>query len=265
MKHASLITAGVVILIANGSALVHALRNRTGPPDAEITLSQRELMLFGYSAHDEDSGVSLRFSWTDPDVYSWVGNADRSASWLDRTKLAQLGFDCRIDPAKPDAARHYQRQRPRQAFVALEYDGAAWKAWQAANDRAMAEQKAKMPSALWPAGATDSRSRLIPVDADLDPVRLRARRPDRVAVIVLPAIVGIYLQPAYSATPPPDRPARLTGRILELPASIHVPRPFSAGFRRPLRGAQDAQTHYRVHVRYGAFHEPWITAVDFQP
>jgi len=61
-------------------------------------------------------------------------------------------FDVSVDPSSEDGARHYQRQRARRAFVALEHDG----------------------------------SHLVAVDADLDPVRLRARHPDRGSVIILP-------------------------------------------------------------------------------
>ena len=49
--------------------------------------------------------------------------------WLNAQRLQGLGFDCSMNPAGTDAARFYERQRPRQAFVALENDGPAWRAW----------------------------------------------------------------------------------------------------------------------------------------
>jgi len=57
--------------------------------------------------------------------------------WLDQPKLQGLGFDCSVNPSSPDSARYYERQRARQVFVALEYDGAAWRAWAEAYQRAL--------------------------------------------------------------------------------------------------------------------------------
>ena len=89
------------------------------------------------------------------------------------------------------------------------------------------------------------------VDADTDPVRLRARHPDRHSIIVVPALVRIVWK---------EGPAQVAGWIQEIPSSIHVPQPFSDGFRRL---PKDRSTvHYQVHVRYGASYEPWIVGVD---
>jgi len=103
MKNASLITAAAIVIIANAFALVHAALNRTGPPEAEIVLTERELRHWAPSPKDEDSGVDLHLQWV------------------------QLSID-EANPT-PDSQRDYQRRRARRAFVALEFDGDAWHAW----------------------------------------------------------------------------------------------------------------------------------------
>jgi hypothetical protein len=269
MKRASFIAAAAIVVVANALALVHAARNRTGTPDAEMTLTQRELRYFNRSAADEDSGVSLYLEWIDPGNFPWPwpGQLERSTIWLDRTKLQSLGFGCSVDAASPDAGRYYQRQRPRQVFVALEYEGAAWRAWAESYNRVSAEQKANKQFSNW----TDDvsyRSHLFAVDADIDPIRLRGRHPDRTAVVIVPAVVSVTLEPfPYPGTKPDSkRSPQVIGRIQQLPSSIHVPRPFSDEFRRlnrPQGEAWNKDLLFRVHLRYGASREPWITGVEF--
>jgi len=88
-----------------------------------------------------------------------------------------------VAPASADAGRFYERQRPRQAFVALETDGPAWRAWlEAWQNSAEAQQS-----------GIESRSRLLAIDADLDAGKLRVRNPDRTKVVILPAVVAITL------------------------------------------------------------------------
>jgi hypothetical protein len=266
MKRASLIAAAAIVVVANALALVHAARNRTGTPDAEMTLTQRELRYFSGSAADDDSGVTLYLECTDPGSSPWPGELEKPAIWLDRQKLQSLGFACSLNAASPDAARYYQRQRPRQAFVALEYEGAAWRAWVEGYERALAEQKAKK-QAHW-IDDVAHHTHLFAIDAALDPVKLRARYPDRSTVVIIPAVIAMAVDPfPYPGIKlDPKRSPRVIGRIQQLPSSIHVPRPFSDEFRhlnRPPGEGWNKDLSYRVHLRYGASHEPWITGVEF--
>ena len=100
MKHAGVIAAVAVVLAANAAALFHAARNRSGAPDAVIQLTEREAMLLHYNA-EENTGNSL---------------------WL-------------VYQAAPlhEAPSVSESQLPRRGYVALEYDGAAWENWHAAN------------------------------------------------------------------------------------------------------------------------------------
>jgi hypothetical protein len=268
MKAAPLVISAAIIVLANALALVHAARNRTGAPEAEITLTQRELVYFNSSAHDDNSGVTLHLEWTDPSNTPFPSEAERSTNWLDRQKLRSLGFACDVSPTDRDAGRYYQRQRSRRAFVALEYDGAAWRNWMQAYERGVAEQGIKLQFQDLADNASEF-SHLVPIDADLDPLKLRARYTDRAKVIIVPAVIAITVEPfPYPGMKPdPQHPARVAGHIQQLPSSIHVPRPFSDEFHRLKHGsgeARDKNVFYRVRLRYGASFEPWITGVEFK-
>ena len=144
MKKASLIALAAIIVVANALALAHAFRNRhVATPEAKVTLTQRELRYLNHSATD-DSGVTLQLAWMDPNNSPWADLVENPAIWLDQPRLERLGFDCSVNPSNPDAERYYQRQQPRQVFIALEYEGAAWRAWWEAYERAVAAQTGKM-------------------------------------------------------------------------------------------------------------------------
>jgi hypothetical protein len=262
MKRASLIIAASIILAANALALFHAARNRAGNPEAEMTLTNRELRYFGQSASDDDSGVTLHLQWTDPNIL-WNPELEDRPNWLDRQKLQALGFDCGVDPGSSDAARFYQRQRPRQAFAALEYDGAAWREYLREHEEVLAKRRVR-PEPDDSAGFSAGMSHLMAIDADLNPVNLRARHPDRRTVLIVPALVAVMLDrlPYYGMKSASERPPRITGRIQELPSSIHVPRPFSDQFRRPDQSLRKVFNNYTVSLRYGSSFEPWVTGVQ---
>jgi hypothetical protein len=268
MKRASFIASAVIIVVANALALAHALRNRVGTPEARLTLTQRELRYVNGFPPSDDSGVTLRLEWTDPSNLPWPVQVVNPNTWLNRQGLQKLGFDCSVNPDSPDAARHYERQRSRQVFVALEYDGVAWLTWLEAYQRAMAERKDKTPFNDL-IGNGSSSSHLVAINADLDPAKLRARYPDRSTVIIVPGVVAVTLQPwPYPGMQrDPKHPVQIVGRIQQLPSSIHIPRPFSDGFRRLNQnhgGNSINEPFYRVHVRYGALLEPCVTGVEFQ-
>ena len=189
--------------------------------------------------------MTLNLEWTDPTNFC----PEKPGGWLDRSKLQQLGFASSVDANSPDAERYYQRQRPRIVFVALEYDGPAWSEM---YERSVAEQRARNKVTNWTDNGP-SHSHLVAMDADPDPANLRRRYPNGMTVVILPAVVSVTLE---------SRPTRVVGRIQQLPSSIHVPRPFSDQFLAAAKQAGQQDLFYRVHLRYGASFEPWITGVD---
>src|SRR5258707_13100333 len=106
MKRGSLAGAVIVVLVANGFALLHAWQNRSGPVESDITLTQRELPK-SYDTIDEDSGVALNLQWIDK---QWLMLSSPSP-WLDQKILQEVGFDTRVAPSGKAASDFYARQR----------------------------------------------------------------------------------------------------------------------------------------------------------
>lgn len=245
MKNLSLIAAGTLILLANGLALTHAARNRSGEVDSDIVLTNRELPeSFGGK---ENNGRELRLNWQSFGFYEPILNPE---TWLNRAKLAELGFDCRMDPAAEASDLSYRRQRSRRTFVALEFNGTAWQTWRAwSQARRMAQHFPDNTSQY------DNSSQLVIIDAAPDAAALRRRHPDRRAVMILPAAVRIGRLSNVAATGDrPAAPARLTG-YFDLAPAIHLPRPFSDHLPAYTK-------HYRVHLRVGQLYDPFVTAVE---
>ncbi len=251
MKNASLWGAAVVVLAANLFALVHAQRNRAGT-EAEITLTNREL---GYwtsrSAGDDESGVALTLQWRESLDFPGFRAPSAPLDWANAAKLRDLGFDCSRDAASPDAQDFYSRQGTRAVFIALEYEGASWQTWRDAYLKEATRTKPMFSDSV------EQSSHLVAMDVDLDAVKLRGRHPDRGRVLIVPAKMGVF------AAQNGQEPARIQGSIRDAPHTIHVPLPFSEGFRKlRLQGGLPNPT-YKVHLRYGAAFEPWVTAVEF--
>lgn len=236
MSRASLYAAGAVVLVANAVSLTHAARNRSGEPEAGIVMTGHELPSRNY--RQEDSGVELFLSWLTPDASSGMQRFQTS-SWLNRQKLSELGFDCRMDPSATGSDEFYRRQQPRRAFAAFEYNGPAFTAWernfQNANNR--------------------NSSRLVLIDAAADAPALRRRHPDRHSVLILPVAVRISRSNAFPALRErPAVPAMVVG-FIEVSTSVHVPRPFSETI--PAHS-----TDYRVHLKVGRLYDPWVAGVE---
>jgi hypothetical protein len=262
MKHASLAAAVVIVLSSNAFALLHAARNRSGDPDAQIALTDREL---SYYRDADDSGVALNLIWLDANARygPWVSPDDNSKGWMNRQVLESLGFDCSVDPAdRVKADSFYARQSPRRGFIALEYDGPGWREWLELRQRQIEQQPALRDSFN-----ERQSSRLVAIDAAGDPAALRARHPDRSKVVILPAVIQISVTPRMPAAQGrPEIPAQLTGWIQQVSYSVHVSRPISDKFRalrQTTRGPQQEDPVYRVHLKFGSLLEPWVTDAEF--
>lgn len=104
MKKQSLIFAVAIIAVANTFALAHAWLNRTGQPDAAITLTQADLDSWHW--READSGLDMHFLWRERD-------GDVAAPWESRHSLEALGFHC-----SPD--EDCSKQPARRGFAALQ-------------------------------------------------------------------------------------------------------------------------------------------------
>jgi hypothetical protein len=259
MRQASLLGAVAIVLLSNTIALIHAVRNRSGQPDAQIILTEREL---NYYPKADDTGVALNLTWIDPGAIASYATQEDSESriWLNKTKLEELGFDCSMAPSEPNAYSFYALQAARTGFVAFEYDGPAWQSWVEWRERMARAEATRTGQKNTVEDVRRSSSRLVAIDAGPGAAALRNRHPDRNRVLILPAVIRINPSPAWPATPEhPGRPASLSGFIQETPSLIHVPKPFNDNIRA-LR--QKNSSGYRVHFVYGSLLEPWVVGVE---
>jgi len=269
MKRIHLWLAFALLIVVNTVILAGIARNRAGSPDAELTLTERELVLQTGNFREENSGLALLLDWKN----------DFVAEWFDTDKLAELGFD--VTPWKGDEAESdYRgwRTLPKKAFIVLEYEGKAWERFQRKKDEELASLREPPPRNEAEEKHAESErarienellagSRLFAVDVGLDPRNLRALYPDGDRYIILPALVRIYPQREKTEW-------NLRGNFeTVLGGSLHIPRDLAAPLMTlPNRGrltrgydyfepGKVPAPRYRVTVRWGRRYEPWVVGV----
>jgi hypothetical protein len=269
-----------LILMTNAAALLGVAHNRSGTPESTLTLTQREFLPVrsGGPAGQDNSGLELSLNWRVLDeasgavpVYDF-GGPHSAPRWLDRAKLAELGFDTAAAEQRSEDAAAFARQTSREVLAVLEFDGPAYRrALELAHQRLQAEQ-AKAATApadkaaegrLKFAGEAlqreeNSNSRLFAVDAGLDLAALRARYQDRSRYAI--ARVRVYPMLLGAA-----RERRVGGRFGALAIDrVNVPLEFAGAVQASLRGSagpRGAAPGVEIAVAYGQRLEPWIVAV----
>ncbi|HOC16706.1 MAG TPA: DUF4824 family protein [Vicinamibacterales bacterium] len=258
-----------IVAAANAAAVGGAAWNRQGEPEAVLELTERELELPPAAA--ENTALALRLRWTDPGNERLVpveqpsppvaaapppaGGASSpipqappvpavpAASWFDRAKLEEVGFDCSLPLDRANAAR-YRAMPPRRTYAVLEYEGEAWRSLERSRGSGGRQ--------------SDRASRLVVVDAGPDRKALRARWPDRRRAVVVPATAALVVEGGQ------DGRYVLHGRVIEIfPSQLNVPRPLNrvlAPLQR--RTGDEGPARYRVRVIWGR-RDPWIA--DVQP
>jgi len=291
-SQAALASACALIVVTNIALLSTAAWNRRGEPEAELTLTERELALPA-ARQDEGSGLELSLVLT----HRAPGMVRRTArwkrhelppfdyGWLDRTKLRELGFRIDLDPSEPDAPEHYEHAMARRAYLVVEYDGAAWKRWLADREKQLRELRRRVEEgAALPGDLADARamlaldrtmrSRLFPVDAGMDADALRRRYPDRRRFAVVAALLRPKVVQAEGGEP------FMSGQIDNpVVRRVHVPR----NLRRHLESFLPHETweeieererrvgeagwpspvppRYQASMALGRRHEPWLVSV----
>jgi hypothetical protein len=274
------IAGAALILAANAVAVVGVIYNRSGEADSLLKLSQRELQLpYGWGLEGESSGIALTLRWRVPveevvgarvPVMSFQGGAP---AWLDKGKLAALGFDV-SQPEDTDKGRmHFNKQLAREALLVLELDGPAYR-----QSLERVRQYAEREEALHVANPGNKEfvqraegarkgleqeervsSRLFLVDAGPDAAALRAKYPDRAGYAIVRGQVRPWV--IHDKTK-----SRLSGRITPSVGRINVPYAFRPVFEPLLpdvrRRRSDAEPPFAVAVAFGQRLEPWITAAS---
>ena len=263
------VAGAALVLACNAIVLAGAGYNRGGEPESLLRLSQRELEPpYNWGFQRENSGLELRLDWRvlprepglgQPYAYGRGGEP----AWLDEAKMRELGFDA-FDAVEVDDRERYGRQLPREVFLVLELDGAAYREslervrrWAATELTQGDERQRAAREAL--AREESKASRLFVVDAGRDSQALRARHPDRGRY----AIVAGKLRSAHFR----DRVAagHVAGVLVD---SIHVPLEWRGAFEaaqaaRP--GPGTAEPGYEVALAHGRRLEPWIVSAKRQP
>lgn len=270
-KTTALLTGLAMIVVGNTIALTGIYYNRSGTPDAKVTMTQRELYLpYDYSFQGENSGVAFKLEWrTRSDNSDYASNWG-NPSWLNERKLTELGFDTSIPKTAPHAERSYRKMLPREAYVVLEYNGPTYAAQlKQAQEKVNQQQRLsqehpkdkKQAKALKRAKTAleneqHSFSHLFAVDAGADRDALRRKYPNSSMYIIATAQVSIAF---YTNKGKPH----LTGSIEALNIdSITAPYTIRRQLE-PYLGKNNYQERqnlkYKVTVAYGKRLEPWIT------
>jgi len=270
-KH-TLIAGIALIALSNAVALIGVAYNRSGEPESELRLTQRELAPPYWRGIDmESGGLNLRLQWralhkSNNEFYAGIGG---QPEWLDRAKLESLGFDMSRLENTAAGQRHYERLMSKQVFVALEFDGPAYQESLQRAQRMVGEEVARQRPT--PSGVNSpverlkreqtSATRLFAVDAALDPMELRNRYSDRNRCVIVRARVRVmYFR--GSAT----RSAELAGHLSEvINDRISVPPEFGATFESLPRAStwgEVTASRFDVKLAFGKRFEPWIVAAS---
>ncbi len=272
MKRAGWLAALLLLVLVNAIVLAGVAWNRSGEPDSTMQLTERELPLYYRSSMaEENTGVAFRLNLHN-DVYS--------PDWLNADKLRALGFSIPDTGSNvDDREERLRRALPRQAWVVLEFDGPAWQAALADEERRLAAlhmhlsdgkvtrlQKESAEEAL--TRMQQSGSRLVAVDAGKDAAALRAAYPDTTRYLITGAEVRMWAGRSLSEDGETG-PLSIEGH-LQIPGDrIHVPlqhqRILQAVLGGDLQGDRRENARqlprYAVRLHYGRRYEPWVEEI----
>jgi hypothetical protein len=274
-----LLAAAALVLVVNAWILAGVALNRAGEPEARLVLRERELVVTGGAAADENSGVGVRL-----EVNRWRPGSGSLEAWqnygsLTGARLASLGFDLTPPRDLDEALRLARRQPARRAFAVLQLGGSAWEAWLGALDEAVEAGVKELAAGTIPQRELTRRrehaeaqrrqgTRLFLVDAGADPEALRAAWPDRTAFLILPAEVSLQVAQLGTARPCEPDGCRLVGRINLLVDEVAIPRRLQASLPPGPRGARresgrgdEAGPPFELVLCTGRRREPWVESI----
>ena len=215
--------------------------NRSGEPVQRITLTERELPL-AWSGRDDERGMRLRLEHE--------GRYDPldARNWLTEDRLRELGFVSDVMPGAPEAGDTYRKMLPRTVWVALQYNGEAWREIERRRELAQSAQAA--PEIRF----TSYQSRLVPIDASRDRDALLRRYPTGHLV------VRASIQISYVG--PDNKGPLVYGYIRRLiPWEVSVPRALAERLANlPVRG-EPYTPRYEADLAVGHLGIPYVTDV----
>jgi len=264
----TLIAGSAIILLTNAVALGGVAYNRRGDPESQLQLTQRELQHSTWRTGRDISGITLTLNWrveqTELSEFNFGMYSSRWGNpvWLDKAKMAELGFDVEKLANTAEYRRRYRESQPKEVLLVLELNDRAWQHHLQRTGEYVEESRKLLAAS--PANAEMQRkvknaeenykhelekgSRLFAIDAGLDLQTLRAAYPDRGRY----AIVHGLIRPTTTQV---KNETRIGGNITELHAGlINVPLGYRQVFNDP--------ASYAVTVAFGKRLEPWIVAAS---
>lgn len=263
MKPARLLLAAAgLVVICNALSLAGVAWNRSGTPDSQLRLSERELpFAWREFGPRENSNLALRLAWQQEQRRP---NDWRGPDWLNRQALLALGFDKL--PADGNDPYPVWRLQERQALVVLEFDGPTYQRElarvraeleEARRQQASAEQLKNLGQLLQRAQEQDSR--LYAVAAGLDRATLRQRYPDRQRYAIVPARISASLSQQ-------DNRWYVRGHISELRVGdLYLPLPSRQALRPAHERDPQQAPRYQVDLAFGQRLEPWVLDLQLEP
>jgi hypothetical protein len=272
-----LFSLGFLILVAtNIVVLSGVVSNKSGEPEAQIILTERELQL-PYQVHEENSGLALRLTWRalgkveDYSTYSdW-----RTPAWLSAEELEALGFNINNYLSSVGNTTFYKQPIPKEVFIVLEIDGAPYR--EAVKRATVALQTEKSSFKLNPGDKRlrdnferaekrlkrehNEASRLFAIDAGLDASELRDQYGDKNRFLITKGLIEARYYHDKNKK-------KIFGYISRLSvASIHVPLKHRLIFDSIITQEKSKRNDFKkprfeVKLAYGSRLEPWIVSVN---
>ncbi len=265
-----ILTAAALLLIAavNGVLLWNVARNRAGAPEAELLLSERELLI-QQSWREESSGrfLQLRYQYLrgTGNGESWQANP-----WLDKAKLKALGYRLEEDGSNQSDIKNFPRFTQKSVFLVLELQG---KCYQQVLAQAVAQMESLRldgkPEELRRAAerlqqVREEDSRLFVVDAGKDAEQLRQLYPDREQYAIVPGYVRVWWYTPWQDEPGQEKRPKLSTYLSLAHDRIFVPLDFASvvgggGAQKPGQTQEEsALPKFQLRLAFGQLLEPWI-------
>jgi len=264
----TLIAGSAIILLTNAVALGGVAYNRSGEAESQLQLTQRELQHSTWRSGKDNSGITLTLNWRFEQAelndfnFGMYSSRWGNPVWLDKTKMAELGFDVEKLGSAAEYGRRYKASQPKEVLLVLEMNDRAYQ-HHLQRTGEYAEESRKLLAAS-PANAEMQRkaknteenykhelekgSRLFAIDAGLDVLALRAAYPDRARYAIVHGLIRPTITQIKNET-------RIGGNITELHAGlVNVPLDKRQVFNDP--------APYEVTVAFGKRLEPWIVAAS---
>jgi Domain of unknown function (DUF4824) len=269
MKHLPIIAAALVI-VSNIFVFAHVAYNRSGESKI-ITLTERELPLpFHYSHSQKDnSGLSLKIQTTaanpNANQYYW---SDYHSLVVSKEKLQELSF---TPPEKCDSG--YKniggRDKSRQAWVALAYDGPTHTNYIATQEQLLEKRNQEIGSVNAKPEQEELKnlakrldevknyhSRLYIIDASLDKKSLQQLYTANAESIIFAAEIF-----NSSTCHKNEKEYKITVSKI-LPPAINVP----IQFHDLLSALPERELHmparYQAKIAIGKLNEPWLVEIE---